>query len=238
MALNSNGTGQVIKPELPLDSVTPKTFAGNYEWPADADLGSTSPAVLPSTSTTFPHLAVQGGKEGCVRLLNLDKLNSINGGGAGQADTTIAPEMNPTTSCSSDGISGEVRTQPAVWVNPADNVTWFFIAGDGNLYSYKLLVSGTNGSNVSLAKQWTTMNGGTSPVIANGTLYYVSNHGSGTNTVRAVDPLTGITIWSNATIGSIHWQSPIVVNGHLYLADNASKIWSFAIDGIFKSGTD
>jgi hypothetical protein len=239
LALSSNGKGQVLKPEFPLDSVTPKTFAGDYQWGADADLGSTSPAVLPSTSATFPHLAVQGGKEDCVRLLNLDKLNSINGGGAGQADTTVAPEMNPTTSCSADSVNGEIRTQPAVWVNPATGVTWFFIATDNGLYSYNLVVAGTNGSNVSITKKWTTMNGGTSPVIADGTLYYVTNHGSGKNTVHAVDPLTGIDIWSDNThVGALHWQSPIVVNGHLYIADNASMLWSFTLDGIFKNGVD
>ena len=44
-----------------------------------------------------------------------------------------------------------------------------------------------------------------------------------------------IRVWS-ASIGNINWQTPIVVNGHIYVADNNSKFWSFPLDGIFKNG--
>ncbi|HEX6833324.1 MAG TPA: PQQ-binding-like beta-propeller repeat protein [Rudaea sp.] len=235
LSLHADGSGLAGNAKFPVDSATPKPFVDNYQWPADADLGSTSPAILPSTSASFPHLAVQGGKEGCVRLFNLDDLN---GHGPGYADSTVAPELNPATACSqaNDAVNGEIRTQPAVWVNPADNVTWFFIATDNGLYSYRLIVGA--GGGVSIAKGWTTGNGGTSPVIANGTLYYVSNHGSGTNTVRAVNPLDGTTIWSDSSIGAIHWQSPIVANGRLYIADQSAKVWAYTIDGIFRSKFD
>ena len=237
IALNPDGSGKTTPAGFPVDSVTPKTFVNNYQWPADADLGSTSPAILPSTSATFPHLAVQGGKEDCVRLFNLDDLN---GNGAGFADSTVAPELNSATSCNQadDAVNGEILTQPAVWVNPADNVTWFFITTGNGLYSYRLIVG--SGGGVSISKSWTTGNGGTSPVIANGTLYYVANNGCtspspGHATVCAVDPLTGNTIWSDSQIGSLHWQSPIVVNGHIYAPDNHSKLWVYTLDGIFRN---
>jgi len=71
--------------------------------------------------------------------------------------------------------------------------------------------------------------------VANGVVYYTSNKGSSNNTLRGVNALTGAQIWS-ATIGAIKWQSPIVVNGHLYITDNASQLWSFALEGIFKGG--
>jgi hypothetical protein len=229
IALNPDGSG--AGGGLPLDSATPKPFVVNYAWPADADLGSSSPAILPSTSATYPHLAVQGGKEGCVRLFNLDNLNGHNA--PGYADSAVAPELNGSTSCSTDSIGSQIRTQPAVWVNPADGVTWFFIAADNGLYGYRLIVAG--GGAVSLAKTWSNANRGTSPVIANATLYYVSNSGS-PNTLRAVNPLDGATIWSDSSLGGIHWQSPIVVNGRIYVIDNTSQLWVYQLDGIFRNG--
>ena len=230
IALKPDGTGS--GGGMPLDSATPKPFVDNYAWPADADLGSTSPAILPSSSSTHPHLAVQGGKEGCVRLFDLDNLNGHNA--PGYADSSVAPELNGGTSCSSDSTGQQIRTQPAVWVNPADRTTWFFIATDSALYGYRLLVDGSG--NVSLAKTWTLPNRGSSPVVANGTIYYVSNNNSSSNTLRAVNPLDGTVIWSNASIGSVHWQSPIVVNGRVYAIDNASQLWIFNLDGIFRNG--
>ena len=229
IALHPDGTGS--GGGLPLDSATPKPFVVNYAWPADADLGSTSPAILPSTSATHPHLAVQGGKEGCVRLFDLDNLNGHNA--PGWADASVAPELNGGTSCSGDSTGSQIRTQPGVWTNPADGTTWFFIATDNGLYGYRLLVD--SGGNASLSKAWSNSNRGTSPVIANGTLYYVSNN-STSNTLRAVNLLDGTTVWSDASIGGIHWQSPIIVNGRIYAIDNTSQLWIYQLDGIFKNG--
>src|SRR5581483_12248473 len=48
---------------------------------SDTDLGSTSPAVLPSYQGR--RLAVQGGKEGVLDLLDLDRLDGTTGGASG-----------------------------------------------------------------------------------------------------------------------------------------------------------
>jgi PQQ-like domain len=222
LSLNPDGTGLGLG--MPVDAYTPSNFAGLYS--GDTDLGSTAPAILPSTNASFPHLAVQSGKDSCMRLINLDNMSGA--GGPGHA----GGELN-AGACSTDAVGGGVVfPQPAVWVNPADGATWFFIAngngnaGNGHLAGYRLNVAGTP----SIPKQWSTNNGGTSPLIANNILYYASN-----SIVRAVDPLTGSTLWSG-TIGAIKWQSPIVVNSHLYITDNSSKLWSFTLDGIFKNG--
>ena len=217
LALHPDGSGAGLG--QPLDSYTPSTYASLYG--SDIDLGSTSPAILPSTSATYPHLAIQSGKDSCVRLLNLDNLSGMGGPGH------VGGELNAATSCSTDGVGGGVVfPQPAVWVNPADGRTWAYVANGGHLVAYRLNVAGTP----SLSKQWTTTNGGTSPVIANGVLYYAAS-----GILRALDPLTGTQLWS-ASIGAIKWQSPIVVNGHLYITDNSSQLWSFPLDGIFRSG--
>jgi hypothetical protein len=45
--------------------------------------------------------------------------------------------------------------------------------------------------------------------------------------MRALDPTTGAALWSDASIGGIHWESPILVNGRLYVTDEAGNLWAF-----------
>jgi hypothetical protein len=217
LALNPDGTGAGLG--QPLDSYTPSTYASLYG--SDIDLGSTAPAILPSTNATYPHLAIQSGKDSCVRLINLDNMSGAGGPGH------IGGELNAATSCSTDGVGGGVVfPQPAVWINPADSSTWAFVVNSGHMVAYRLNVSGTP----TLSKPWNTTNGGTSPVTADGILYYAAS-----NIVRALNPLTGAPLWS-ASIGGIKWQSPIVVDGNLYITDNNAQLWSIPLDKIFRNG--
>jgi outer membrane protein assembly factor BamB len=67
--------------------------------------------------------------------------------------------------------------------------------------------------------------GGSSPIIANNILYYAGNGAgrNGDNTLYALDPVTGTTIWSTTiqiksgtgSVGGIHWESPIVAHGYV-----------------------
>lgn len=215
LALKPDGTGSGMG--MPLDSYTPSNYASLYG--GDTDLGSTSPAILPAGSR---HLAIQSGKDGCVRLIDLDNMSGQGGPGH------VGGEINAATSCdtSTDAIGGGVVfPQPAVWVNPADQSTWAYVTNDSKIVAYKLNLSGATPA---LSRQWTG-SAGKSVAIANGTLYYVSSSG----TLRGLNAVTGTQVWS-ATVGGIKWQSPIVVNGHIYVTDNNAKLWSFALDGIFK----
>jgi len=106
---------------------------------------------------------------------------------------------------------GEVLTEPAVWVNPADHSTWVFVANDSGLSGLKLHLDG--GGNPSLVKQW-QVGGGTSPIVANGVLFY-----AGGGSLWALDPTSGAQLWQNTQIGGVHWESPIVANGLLYATD-------------------
>lgn len=219
LSLNVDGTGSGFG--MPVDSYTPSNYAGLYN--GDTDLGSTAPAILPSTHATYPHLAIQSGKDGCVRLINLDNMSGA--GGPGNA----GGELNAATACSSPfAIGSTVFPQPAVWVNPADGATWAFVANNNaKINGYRLDVSGPTPV---LTRQWTNTSGGTSPAIANGVVFAAAN-----GILRGLDPLTGNQVWS-ASIGNINWQTPIVVNGHVYVTDSNAKLWSFAFDGIFKDG--
>ena len=193
----------------PLDSYTPSNYQTLNS--SDLDLGSTLPGILPTTGTKYPHLAVQGGKDSVLRLLNLDNLS-----GQGQVGKTGGELFSITLS-----FGGQILTQPAVWVNPADQTTWVFVSDGSGLAALQLVLDGSG--NPSLTVKWTS-GSGTSPIVANGVLYYVRN-----NLISALNPTSGSVLWSNNQIGSIHWQSPIVDNGVLYIADQSGKLTAYSL---------
>lgn len=55
--------------------------------------------------------------------------------------------------------------------------------------------------------------------------------------VSARVPHSGMVPWSSSQpstgggIGSIHWQSPIVANGCLYIADESSRVSAYCLAG-------
>ena len=209
-ALHPDGTGNGLG--QPVDSYTPTEFQQLQD--ADADLGSTAPAILPVLpGSKVPHLGVQSGKDAKVRLLDLDNLSGAGGPGhvGGELQKIDVPQ------------GGEVLTAPGVWSNPADGGAWVLIANGNGLSGLEATVDGLG--NPSLSAKWTDANGGTSPIVANGILYYASFSG-----LRALDPTTGGLLWSDAGIGGIHWESPIVVNGRLYVTDEGGRLWAYAPD--------
>jgi hypothetical protein len=107
---------------------------------ADGDLGSTAPALVGQG------LAVQGGKDGKLRLLGLSRLGGRLGATGGELQTVAAPG------------GADVFTAPAVWRNRV------FVATDSGLASYVL-----RGKRLHVS--WRKSVGGTSPVVAGGLLY-------------------------------------------------------------------
>ncbi|MDR3387220.1 MAG: PQQ-binding-like beta-propeller repeat protein [Rudaea sp.] len=224
LALNPDGSGSGVQ-GMPVDSYTPSTYVQLQD--SDADLGSTSPAILPApVGSNVAHLGLQGGKDGCVRLLNLDMLGGSAGAGhiGGELQTVDLPGGNQ---CAEGGNLGTFKAQAAVWVNPADASTWVFVAHNAGIVAYQVVVTGSG--NPALSQVWTSSDSGTSPVVANATVYYVQS-----GVVRALDAATGSAIWSDARIGGIHWQSPIVVNSRLYVTDEQAQLWVYQLDGIFR----
>jgi outer membrane protein assembly factor BamB len=117
---------------------------------------------------------------------------------------------------------GLVLTQPAVWVNPADQSTWVFISNPQGVSALQLSVDADG--NPSLQLVWKETRGGTSPLVANGVLYVAKS-----NNIRAFDPVTGNTLWQDTSIGELHWQSPVVVNGVLYIGDSSGALHAYAL---------
>ena len=208
IVLNPDGTGANGGP---LDSYTPFNF--ELLTSRDADLGSTAPVPLPAPpNSSGAHLAVQGGKDAKLRLLNLDDLSGQGGPGhtGGEIGQVITVPQG-----------GQVLTAPAVWINPADGGIWIVVTNGAGISGLQL-VTGDDGI-PGLRPMWQNPNGATSPVVANGVVY-----AAGGGTVRALDITTGDELWHDA-IGGIHWESPIVVNGTLYITDGSGHLTAYGV---------
>jgi hypothetical protein len=156
----------------------------------DVDLGSTAPALLGGS------LALQGGKDGVLRLLNIRRLNGTTRAGTrqgGELQTVAAPG------------STDVFTAPAVWRTPRG--TWTFVATNSGTAAFRL-VRGR------LRRAWQTGAGGTSPVVAGGLLYVYDPNGA----LRIYRPTSPRPI-ATLPAGSGHWNSPIVVAGLVALPE-------------------
>lgn len=172
----------------------------------DTDLGGDAVGIVPTIPNgKLPYLAVQGGKDGILRLLNRQNLSGEGGPGH---------------------MGGEVQrvslqgcgtfTQPLVWQHAG--TIWVIVAGACGTDAFTLQT--TSKGVTSLHRAWTNKVTTSSPVVAGGVLYAASN-----GKVQALNPTTGHVLWSSTqasaggTIGTIHWESPIVVGGVLYIPD-------------------
>ncbi len=155
----------------------------------DADLGSTSPALLPGD------LALQGGKLGVLDLLSLRRLN----GTSGTASSRTGGELQQLPAPG----GAEVLTAPAVWTH--GRRTYVFVADGSGTSAYTL-----SGGRLHVA--WQDGSAGTSPVVAGGLLYVYDPGG----TLRVLAPASGRTI-AKLPAASGHWSSPIVVGGRVIL---------------------
>jgi hypothetical protein len=206
LALNPDGSGMNGGP---VDSYTPSNFQTLQN--SDKDLGSTNLLILPNNGSKYPHLAAQSGKDALVRLINLDNLSGQGGPGhvAGEISSTALP------------TGGENQNPSSTWINPADNSTWVFLVSPANgINAFRLSVDGSG--NPSLVAMWSAGGGGGGAAIANNVLYYASN-----NDFHALNPTTGVELWHNTGIGAIHWQTPTVVNGVVYIGDNGRQLTAF-----------
>jgi hypothetical protein len=210
-ALHPDGTG--AGNGQPVDSYTPTNYL--YLNNADLDLGSSAPALLPPASGKYTHLAVQSGKDARLRLVDRDNLSGHGASGStgGEVFSMAVPMGRP------------VFTQPAVWVNPQDQSTWVFVANDSGITGLQLAIDGLG--DPTLVTRWTrtgAAGAGTSPALANGVLFSATS-----NLITARAPTTGNPLWSNNQIGAIHWASPIVVSGTVYVTDLASHVTAYRL---------
>lgn len=182
----------------------------------DQDIGSGGLTPLPDgLSSKFPHLGVNPGKDHRIRLLNLDNMSGHGGPGHQGGEVLTFPFSTGSL----------MRAQSAVWTNPANGQVWIFITGNSGTHGFTVDVDGAG--NPSLNNHWNIQNGWTtSAVVANGVLFTSADGGEHTNTatlhqVQAINPTTGAILWTGH-IDLFHWESPIVVNGTVYMADGNS----------------
>lgn len=209
-----------LSPDLStiVDTYTPSNYVSLRN--NDQDLGSDAPVLLPrQSSSSTPLMAVQGGKDTTLRLLNRQNLSGQSSPNhvGGELQAISLPQ-----GC-------DIDTQPTAWTD-ANNTTWVFVANFCGLSAFKLVTNGQGHSSLQLA--YTNSNSGSSPLIANGILFLQSN-----GVLYATNPTTGAILWKSTqpsaggTIGGLHWQSPIVVNGTVYVPDNAGHLTAYGFAG-------
>ncbi|MGC2128803.1 MAG: PQQ-binding-like beta-propeller repeat protein [Candidatus Aquilonibacter sp.] len=179
----------------------------------DTDLGSTSPTLLPvQSNSATPLMLAQGGKDSILRLLNRSALPGVSG------------ELQEIT------LPSRLYATPAVWTNAA-GVTYIFFGLPNQIDAYELETSATGAS--SLVQAWSAQDGttsgeGTSPVVSNGIVFVAMD-----NAIYALSAQTGNELWSSTStahsIGPVHWQSPIVINGWVYCSDRNGNLTAYGL---------
>jgi outer membrane protein assembly factor BamB len=163
---------------------------------SDQDLGSTEPALLPAIGGR--RLAVQGGKDGILRLLDLGALDGTTGGPGPRTGGELQRIAAPGGT--------DVFSAPAVWTNGGR--TYVFVADGAGTTGYAV-----DGGRLQVA--WEKGTPGTSPVVAGG-LLYVYDENDGVLVIR--DPASGREL-DTLPAASGHWNSPIVVGGRIILPE-------------------
>ncbi len=156
---------------------------------SDLDLGSSAPALLGGDRVMV------AGKDGIMRVLALSRLDGRAPSGR---HTTLGGEVQqlPTPG------GGELFTAPAVWHH--DGHTTVFVADFDATGAYAL-----HGGR--LQQMWLNHNAGTSPIVAGGLLYVYEPNGGGIEVYNPTSPNPIAKL--PGTSG--HWNSPIVVAGHV-----------------------
>jgi hypothetical protein len=155
---------------------------------SDTDLGSSAPVLLGHDRVLI------AGKDGLMRVLSLSRLD----GRAPARPTRLGGEVQRLPLPG----GGELFTAPAVWTQGKS--TTVFVSAEHATAAYSLI-----GGRLRLV--WQNGNPGTSPVLAGGLLYVYDPSGGGIEVYR---PRSGRPIAKLAG-SSGHWNSPIVVDGHV-----------------------
>jgi hypothetical protein len=194
-----------------LDSFTPANASKLQQ--EDLDLGSASLCILPVQSKSkTPYMALAAGKDQTLRLLNRRDMSGTGKIGQVEGELQIYP-LNQ---------GGNVYSHPLAWTDPATNIVWIFIANDYGLSSYNLNTDANGVSTITQIYLFKNLPG-SSPFMANNVLFV-----QGANTISALVPQTGAILWQGAS-GSLHWQSPIVVNGQVFFSDNSRHAYAYGL---------
>ena len=197
-----------------LDSYTPTNQDALNT--SDADLGSAAPGLLPDIpGARTPHVLIQGGKDNKLRLVNRDNMSGQGGPGHLGGELALL-----------DWPGCQLFTQPVIWREGAK--IWMTLAGTCGMATYQ--VAADSSGRVILKQMWKSSQNVTTPVLAGGVLYAATS-----GAVYAMDPHTGQRLWSSksagagGSIGGIHWESLIVVNGRVFIPDENGDLTAYGL---------
>jgi outer membrane protein assembly factor BamB len=155
---------------------------------SDTDLGSSAPALLGHDRV------VLAGKDGTMRVLQLSRLDGHGPGGGERLGGELQRLSIPG--------GGQLFSAPAVWQR--DGHTTVFVADENGTAAYVLRAG-------RLGRAWINSNPGTSPVMAGGLLYVYDLSAGGIYVYRPGSPRPIAKLPGRPG----HWNSPIVVDGHV-----------------------
>jgi outer membrane protein assembly factor BamB len=163
---------------------------------SDTDLGSSAPALLPPSGGR--RLAIEGGKDGRLRLLDLERLGGTTAG--------PGPHLGGELQTISTPGAAQLFSQPAIArIGGRD---FAFVSTDSGTAAYAL-----SGGRLRVA--WSSSTPGTSPVLAGGLLYvYDFVHGA----VVVFRPASSHPV-AHLRVGSGHWNSPVVDGGRVVVPE-------------------
>jgi len=155
----------------------------------DLDMGSTSPVLLGDG------YIAQGGKDGTIRLLNMDLIKGAAPHQGGELQVVDAPAKRQL-------LSGSATAK-------IDGKTWLFAS-----VSRAGTTAWTFGADHKLTEAWNSTTGGNTPFYAGGLLYVYEVDGH----VRVFDA-TGGKLVATLECGAGHWNSVVVVDNRIALPE-------------------
>ncbi len=168
---------------------------GYSRWAGSSQITTTSPLADPGGRFVYA-----ASPNGLIHKLSLSRLDGHSPGLPDRLGGEVQRLPLPG--------GGEMFSAPAVWAAPSGsrqgNSTTVFVGAEHATAAYSLI-----GGRLHLV--WQNANPGTSPVLAGGLLYVYEPSGGGIDVYR---PGSGRPI---AKLGGFpgHWNSPIVVDGHV-----------------------
>ena len=164
----------------------------------DLDMGSTSPVLLGDG-----YLA-QGGKDGTIRLLNMDVIKGDTPHQGGELQIVDVP--------------GKAQMLSAAATAKVGGTTYLFASqGRGGSTTW------TFGADHKLTEAWKSATGGNSPFYAGGLLYIYDAQGGH---VQVLDAVTGAAVASLES-GKGHWNNVIVADNRIAMPEGAIPGFGF-----------
>jgi outer membrane protein assembly factor BamB len=120
-------------------------------------------------------------------------------------------------------LDAKVFSAPAVYQSPGGPLYVYVGLPDG-MYAYTLTTLGGTSRLTQVWKASLSLGGeGTSAAVRAGVVYVAA-----TDELVALDASTGATL-ASATIGGVHWESPMIARGVVYVTDENHDLTAFRI---------